>query len=778
MKLRLTAPAWFLSGTMLVLAPLAALAERPLVQLQQEFSQAETGNDPLAVMRQGRLLRDRLVEMKDYRTAAEVALKVAFAADQRGTPAEAAAAAGEAARMIGLSRAGEMRSWDWMLQAQMSGMAVKHLISEGRLGLAQQRQAEAWRSVQGGLRAETLQDWQPEQSLPRGIGGQLLGMILRTARYDGELLSLAGRNIEAVTRLRELEANLIRSGQPGGIYGNQLLGFLVGEQKFLGFRADALAMQDRLITQTGPDSYARHTALFNRAYWRSQWEGPLPELLQEAKAEAAAVASTESRSSTKGCRRLLAKMAFAYQEAGFDIGELASLVKEAEAAGDEMEAFYTRRDLAVIQRKTRDFAPAEANLLSALSAARAVGRKRAEPSLYQEYAILLRETGRPQEAIRMARESIRLAKSFQWTQHLPGLLHTLANASHTAGDGAGLRSTLAELEALLASGKLEPYRALDAGVAIALCHHALGRPESGQAALQQALTAARQKGVPVWQIDFAEKFPFGGIKPAPAAAAGTAPPWADLQPLKIHSTVLPDETARVRFTLSNPSAAAATGTLVVEGEHLTADWQDAAGVGRIGLLRSGGDRVVRRRVSLAAGEEFLLVAGAAAGLQGTLSVRWEPARGAVQQSGWTLTSNEADGTDIAISNASLAGRNPFYALRLHHAFHRRHGDAAAPVDFRVVASRPMRIELLHPDTGELLAVDANGDGQLDGPGDVLLVDANHDGFADLTCAPGSPAEIALLIYPLTSTEPPGESSLDLQLRSPAGWETAARNLLK
>ena len=90
----------------------------------------------------------------------------------------------------------------------------------------------------------------------------------------------------------------------------------------------------------------------------------------------------------------------------------------------------------------------------------------------------------------------------------------------------------------------------------------------------------------------------------------------------------------------------------------------------------------------------------------------------------------------------------------------------------------MRIELLHPDTGELLGVDANGDGQLDGPGDVLLADANHDGFADLLCASGTPAEVALLIYPLTTTEPPGELSLDIQLRNATGWETAARNLLK
>jgi hypothetical protein len=82
-------------------------------------------------------------------------------------------------------------------------------------------------------------------------------------------------------------------------------------------------------------------------------------------------------------------MAFAYQEAGFEIGGPVALVKEVAAAGDEMEALYIRPDPAVIQSQARNFAPAEANLLTALSAVRAVGRKRAEPILYQEYALLI-----------------------------------------------------------------------------------------------------------------------------------------------------------------------------------------------------------------------------------------------------------------------------------------------------------------------------------------------------------------------------------------------------
>ena len=470
-------------------------------------------------------------------------------------------------------------------------------------------------------------------------------------------------------------------------------------------------------------------------------------------------------------------MAYQYKEAGFDIGSLTTLIGEAEADGDETETFYIRRDLAGMQRGTRDFTAAEANLLTSPSAARAVGRKRAEPGLSREYAILLCETGRHPEAVRMAREAIRLTKSFQWTQHLPALLHVPAKAQHAAGGVTGLRVTLAELEALLITGILEPDRRLDAGMAIAFCHQALGNSPAATGVLQRAVAAARQDGVPAWQVSRAESFPLGDIPTLTSAPVVEAGP-ADLQPLMIHSTVLPGEPALARFKLFNPTAADAAGTLVVAGAHLSARWQDELGSGDISMLETGGESELRHAVTLHAGEEFLVRLACRGDLLGATGLTWEPARGAPQQAGWTLTRAEADGADIALTNASFAVRNPFYALRLHHALTRRMGDAAAPADFRVTASRPMRLELLAANNGELLAVDANGDGQFDGLGDLLHADQNRDGFVDLSCPAGRLVEIELLIYPLTNLEASADASIDVQLHSSSGWETAARNLLK
>ena len=229
-------------------------------------------------------LRDRLEAEQDIGGAAEVALKLAFAADQRATLSEAVSAARSAHRLIALFRAGMMRSWDWMLLAMLSGIAAKHHIHEGRLGLAAERQAEAWSAVCSGVRHETGLNWQNGQALAPGISGEMLSIIVRNPRCDGELLSLAGRSVEAVSRVRELDGELMRTGRCGGAYGDQLLGFLTSEQKFLGFRREATALQERLIARSDPQSQANRNARFNMAYWRSQWEGPLPGLLTGARA--------------------------------------------------------------------------------------------------------------------------------------------------------------------------------------------------------------------------------------------------------------------------------------------------------------------------------------------------------------------------------------------------------------------------------------------------------------------------------------------------------------
>ena len=760
----------------LLLMPTAGLADPALPSLQEEFRQATQHADAALIFQKGRLLIPLLEQQNRLEEASHAAIATAFAADSNATCGEAAAAAEEALRLVGAARAGQFRPWDWMLQSQMAGIAMKHRLAEGKITAARRLQSTAWEKIQNAMQLETGTAWRKGQPLPPRLSESTLAILLRTARHETELLNHDGRNALALESLRQLDSEVEKSRMDGGPYRRQIISAIAEQEKFLGHWQSGLKSQARLLNLNPTGSPAYEIARLNIAYWRSQSEGPLPELLQEARL-AHEARSSEGRPDRQS-RRILAKMAFAYKDAGFDIGELTSLVEEARNSGDRMEAFFARRDLAVIQREKQDFPQAEANLLTALAEVRAIGRKSSEPALYREYGVLLRDSGRPQESIRMLLEAIRLTHQFQWTQHLPPLYHYLASAQRDAGDIAGLKATLATLQSLLESGKLEPERCLAASVAMALCLQMLDHPEEARASLQAGIFRARSQGVPKWQISRIEGDWLAEFEPAQPLS--TKAPRADLQPLRIQSHVLPGELARARFTLSNPTGGRLSGTISVEGAHLAADWDDKTGTGRITLTGNEGAPSLGHKVSLAGGEEYLIITDAPGAVEGRAGIRWAPDSGTTQQVEWHIARTSTDGVNVAITNASLAGHNAFYALRLHHALSRRSGDASEPVDLRVISSIPVRIEYLSAGSGELLAVDANGNGALSDPGDLLISDASQDGFADLLCPAGAPVEVALLVYPLVTDQPMAgkELTLDVQLRGTSGWETAAKDVLK
>ena len=387
----------------------------------------------------------------------------------------------------------------------------------------------------------------------------------------------------------------------------------------------------------------------------------------------------------------------------------------------------------------------------------------------------------------MIREAIRLTRSFQWTQHLPPLLHLLAQGQIAANDRMGVMATLAELQKLLRTGQLEPDRRLRAGIAVALCQQALGQGELARGTLANAVTSGQRDGLSAWMLREAADFSLNEV-PAPGAqrseAAGgpnaaRGENFADLQPIQVQSSVLPHEKARARFTLSNPTAAIVKGHLRFEAEGMGTNWDADHGLANVTLGPTVGAREDRHSLTLLPGEEFLIVAETVgAGRDRKLELFWTPEIGAGQHCLWRVGQTPDDGMEIAVTNASLALRNPFYAIRLHHALVRRGGSDAQPVNLRVRSSHPVRVEMLDPATDRLLAVDAQADADFHAGGDFVHTDADADGAPDLTAPTGEPVEVALLVYPLDRTKAPGEITLTLQIKDPDGWHDAAQDTLK
>lgn len=88
------------------------------------------------------------------------------------------------------------------------------------------------------------------------------------------------------------------------------------------------------------------------------------------------------------------------------------------------------------------------------------------------------------------------------------------------------------------------------------------------------------------------------------------------------------------------------------------------------------------------------------------------------------------------------------------------------------------MEMLNAATGELLAADGNANGDLTQPGDLLIGDHDNDGSPDLLVDANGLVELAVLVYPLSANEAPGEVKLQVQIKDGSGWQDAAVDLLR
>ena len=710
------------------------------------------------------------------------AVKRVFDADVLGKPEVTIAAAKEALRLIAEAPEAASMVSNLTLQSQLVGIESKNHLAAGRLTVAQSLQHESWRFLSAAVAREVGKAWDPAKEIPRNLSKPTLSILLRTIRADVDLLEYEGRQVEGLEILRRTETQLRKSGQDDGHYRGRMLNDLSNTLKFLGYWRECKQVLELTIKTQRANRSVFHGALFDRAYWTSQVEGPTPELLADAKEAAMSEGVARNVADRRQLRRLMVKMAFGYREAGYEVGDLEDLIEEARQAGDQMEAIYARRELAFIQKEKGDFRTAEKNLIATLTGLRAMGRKSGEPAVYREYGSLLIDSDRPREGVEMVREAIRLTKGYRWKQHLPALLHLLALGQAGSGDEAGLRATLAELRALLVSGELEPEREMAAQLACAVCLQGMGDEGKAEKSRAEGLAVGVRHHFTEWQLDFLRDFPLQEIPVASKVARPSDPIAAkfvaDLEPVRIVSSVLPNELARSRFTLSNFSSQAASGSIELNGEHLEAAWDQASGSASVRLLDTGGAEHLSQEIRLQPGEEFLIIADAKGVTAASLMVRWRPQEGHAQEGLWDIRQAEPDGMEVAVTNASLAAKNPFYALRLHHAFARRDGDEQRQTNLRVIASQAVRIEFLDVATGQLIACDANGDGELTGKGDLLIGDADGDGAANLSVPRGGVTEIALLVYPVTSSTVTGELTLDFQLQDGSGWQTAAKDILK
>jgi hypothetical protein len=632
------------------------------------------------------------------------------------------------------------------------------------------------------LTARSFSGWRSEER----------ALAWRTIVREAEYLDVTGRTLDALALL-DRTAPLAAAAETSAddyerSYADRVAFNRTMLLDFLGWSERALAEQKELM-----ERFQRRGR--DRSYWvarinylrnLSQWEGPSAETLAAARE-----AATHLRQRGGGRTRfdqMVVRMERDLTRTDESRDQLRADADRLREAGFEEGAQWAERDALVAEAEDTNRPGLDPEFARLLAQLRLRGQKRGEPTLYREYAHYLVRQDRPDEAIPLLNEAIRLTRSFGWTLHLPALYTALASAHLDAGYPEAAAAVWAEIDRLLReTPDLPAVRRVRTEVARALYQARLGRLEAARLTAAHAKSLAQSAGLPEFQqptLAESDLVAAGtpGYPTNRTPTAGQNLIATDLQPLAVRSEGPIDLPLRARFVLTNISGHAVTGRLQADGPGVR--WPRDPAAETFQIEATGGEAgTVSGSLTLDPGEQIVLATSAPAGVVGEVVLVWRV--GEIRQTArWSLGRSEAPRED-AVLNASALGRNGFYVQSLTHQISRGETNPAA-IPFRLRSSDPVRLEYYH--AGQLIGVDAHGDGDFTQPGDMLPPHAH-----DLRPAPGTPApapmarfaeddqetEVEIYFFNPTPTQPPlSEVTLDAEVFTEGAWHSFARNLLQ
>lgn len=221
----------------------------------------------------------------------------------------------------------------------------------------------------------------------------------------------------------------------------------------------------------------------------------------------------------------------------------------------------------------------------------------------------------------------------------------------------------------------------------------------------------------------------------------------DLQPVEIVTRLRKGEPVGARFFVTNPDRNPVSGTLRILGPVGDAHWDAQTLVWRVRMANTGPAREILQPVRLDSLDQARVVLRHEQAGPDTAPVEIGWTSDGEPQSAWWRFAAETSARPATLRGDNLALGNPFYAVPLHHALTDAVRAAPGTLNMRVLVEPPCRVELVDDGTGEVLAVDAQGDGDFRLAGDVLWRDLDHDGYPDLTPSASEASGIELYLYP-------------------------------
>lgn len=722
----------------------------------------------------------------DENYAACAVLKACFIRHLQGRPVEcgktALAALPEIQSMVdetlplGRERLGQLYGW------VSSGFEA-----EGRLG-------EAWRmnrataAVLRGSSGNVSGDPVPIRvSEIAGMPPMVRIFAWRTFEREAAFLNAVGRTLESKALLDEAAAVIkkrwpVLSGDER-FYAFKVLCSRAMTMNFLGYESESIDEQRTLLGFGGSPGVSEGSFLILKANIlvnRSKWEGPTEEMVEEMRG---LDEDLKAEGTVDGVGRSLPKLEFRLKKSREAAAGIAKDAERKMSRNMRRELFFSDRDYLIARAELGD-EELDGEYVRLLGELRAQGSKVSEPTIYREYGDYLLNGGRAEEAAGMYAEALRLTRGFGWFLHEPALLESLGEARIEAGDAAGAGEILEELAKWLANhGDAPVARRVTAQSALAGLHAKLGDAEA--AAVARALAREWASNLPEWRKRYllpseprtiATAAENTQVRNSPSEGA----PRVRVSPISLVSVFEPDQPARGRFSVFNPGGGRVRGT-----------WK---GVGEGARLMDGG-------VCFEAGKPIASVAIPAelgawesriwfatyvpikGGASATAQVSWvteEENKG--DDSTWEVRWNSSSNSS-AVLDASGLRSNPFRHVTLFHELSRRAEVLGSAVPFRLKSPRPLRIEYYEPRSGNLLAVDANGNGNFTEAGDFHMGGGGSPASAMVPVdqsGPGLAVEIHLLSV-VGEALPPSPSEplvLVAEVFRRGSWSKESENVLE
>jgi len=636
-----------------------------------------------------------------------------------------------------------------MRRIQLFNFIESALLAEGKIGAALQSNRASAETIRGNKvrpdadgRPLALADIFKMEPIESGYG---MGVIERHTR----LLEMVGKSNEARQLLDDVAIWLgdnwqdRLSGTPK-FYASKLLATRAQLLDFLGYKEEAIREQEKLLVamnsgdgEEGKINYtqSRLTLRINLLRNRSQWSGPTEEIMKEAR-EVAAVLRREPLDNNVD--RQLANMEFDFKQSREPLDMLEENARKNRGLGDEFDATFADRDNLFARAKLGD-PGLDPEFFALLKTVRSRGHKNSEPSLYREYGGYLVNQERAADAIPMFIEALRLTRTFGLDLHVPPLLGHLIGARLATGDSAGTRAALDELDEWIRTHRDAPAaRRADAEVIRASTLFGLGDAAAARTAFNRAKEIG--KDLPDYQKkDFnpeAERLLLAKVSSPPASGeptVATAKPLR-VQPVELVSVAPPGQEGRTRFAVFNPTGSSLRGNFIITGPGAEVDATGKSARFDAGKIAS----TVKVARTLKAGEESTLIvsmASARSRQDSGVNVAWQnDGQAAGPESTWQVTWSESAKGSILLDAASIEA-NPFRSIALYHELSVPLGEATG-IPFRLRSPVPLRFEYLDSNTGEIIAVDANGNGDFTEAGDIYIATTNGASSAVYPVIPG------------------------------------------